>query len=682
MADQKRILIVDFEPRRLATTAALAARHGWEVEQAGGAQQLEEALLTAPPGVVLIEPMLPGKDGFALCSDLKRGRFGRPPRVILASRLLRGPRYKTLAQNAGADLFLERPAQDDRLETVLASLMEGSATGTFAAQRTTGVSTRVSQSVHAGGTSTTGPATSGGVAVMAPPSGPQATGPASKRDISGADNEELDRLIDDAFSELSGTGSTGPHAAAATEPGPPATPATPAPAPKAAQPVARAPQAARPSAPPPAQPATPPRAAATAPAAPAADELDEVLERSLTGGFSGPVDEPTAPPTSKPAPAEPRSEPAFDEPKPSGRRTGTIVAAVAAFLVVGTVAGAFLLMSGGETATDAPAAPAEPAATEPVPATEPIATAETPAGAPSETGPIDAAPTGTTPAEPPAASAAEKAAGARPEHSAVPATPPARSPQREVARTPTPRRQPVKPVETPARPSGRASGSSTPPAATNPDTAAPRRTSATEPSARPSAPVAATPTPTPARPQQPETVAAAPAEQAPAAADRSTATPSTPTPPAGREDARREPAASETAEAKPEAALPAEPAASSAAAAPAAEPATPQAEEVLDQPLIAGVGGVTRPQLIASSRVDPVYPPVARKARQSCRVILQVTIEPTGRVGDVKVLQETRTKAGFGEAAVAAVKQWRYEPARQDGKPVAVNQTVVINFEP
>lgn len=36
----------------------------------------------------------------------------------------------------------------------------------------------------------------------------------------------------------------------------------------------------------------------------------------------------------------------------------------------------------------------------------------------------------------------------------------------------------------------------------------------------------------------------------------------------------------------------------------------------------------------------------------------------------------------FDEAAVAAVKQWKYKPATQDGKPVAQRVLIEINFQP
>ncbi|NJN64306.1 MAG: response regulator, partial [Acidobacteria bacterium] len=115
---------MDFEPRRVAATRAWLEQHGYRVIVAQTAPELDDVLVTSPPPVVLIEPMLPGKDGFELCRSLKRGLYGSVPRVVLASRLLRGPRYKSLAKSVGADLFLERPGQDELLIPAIQRLIE------------------------------------------------------------------------------------------------------------------------------------------------------------------------------------------------------------------------------------------------------------------------------------------------------------------------------------------------------------------------------------------------------------------------------------------------------------------------------------------------------------------------------------------------------------------------------
>lgn len=97
-------------------------------------------------------------------------------------------------------------------------------------------------------------------------------------------------------------------------------------------------------------------------------------------------------------------------------------------------------------------------------------------------------------------------------------------------------------------------------------------------------------------------------------------------------------------------------------------------------PLMAGIGGVTVPELIPETKVQPEYPELARRARIEGKVFLQAVIRKDGTVGDIKVLREPPGDLGFADRAVAAVSQWRYRPAMQNNRPVDVYFTVMVNF--
>ena len=73
----------------------------------------------------------------------------------------------------------------------------------------------------------------------------------------------------------------------------------------------------------------------------------------------------------------------------------------------------------------------------------------------------------------------------------------------------------------------------------------------------------------------------------------------------------------------------------------------------------------------------PVYPRAAQEDGVQGVVILEVTIGPTGEVSNITVL---RSVPLLDEAAITAVKQWRYEPTLVDGAPVAVVMTVTVSF--
>ena len=78
-----------------------------------------------------------------------------------------------------------------------------------------------------------------------------------------------------------------------------------------------------------------------------------------------------------------------------------------------------------------------------------------------------------------------------------------------------------------------------------------------------------------------------------------------------------------------------------------------------------------------TQHVSPVYPPEAQDAKVSGLVIIEATISPEGNVSDAKVL---RSIPLLDQAALDAVRQWRFTPTLLNGAPVPVIMTVTVNF--
>lgn len=76
-------------------------------------------------------------------------------------------------------------------------------------------------------------------------------------------------------------------------------------------------------------------------------------------------------------------------------------------------------------------------------------------------------------------------------------------------------------------------------------------------------------------------------------------------------------------------------------------------------------------------RVEPVYPPEARRAHTQGDVILQATIGKDGRVHDVKAISGPPELI---EASIGAIQQWRYRPYLLQGNPVEVETTIKVQF--
>ncbi|HVS14268.1 MAG TPA: energy transducer TonB, partial [Thermoanaerobaculia bacterium] len=114
--------------------------------------------------------------------------------------------------------------------------------------------------------------------------------------------------------------------------------------------------------------------------------------------------------------------------------------------------------------------------------------------------------------------------------------------------------------------------------------------------------------------------------------------------------------------------------------APAAAAPAPPAEEgrttaAADEPLAVS-GDVVPPELIDGP--PPEYTQLARRARLQGVVVVRAVIDETGVVREATVLKGL--PMGLNEAAVAAVRRWRYRPATLGGRPVTVSYNVAVNF--
>jgi TonB family protein len=76
-------------------------------------------------------------------------------------------------------------------------------------------------------------------------------------------------------------------------------------------------------------------------------------------------------------------------------------------------------------------------------------------------------------------------------------------------------------------------------------------------------------------------------------------------------------------------------------------------------------------------KVPPSYPELAKKAGIQGKVVLNATIS---KEGDISNLQIVSGHPQLVEAAIEAVKQWKYRPYLQDGEPVEVTTEITVYF--
>lgn len=80
----------------------------------------------------------------------------------------------------------------------------------------------------------------------------------------------------------------------------------------------------------------------------------------------------------------------------------------------------------------------------------------------------------------------------------------------------------------------------------------------------------------------------------------------------------------------------------------------------------------------AMRKVDPEYPAVARQIRLTGDVELEIFIDPSGAVEKVNVLSGNTLLSG---SSVQAVRRWRFNPFRAEGKPTRAVGSITFNFQ-
>jgi periplasmic protein TonB len=114
------------------------------------------------------------------------------------------------------------------------------------------------------------------------------------------------------------------------------------------------------------------------------------------------------------------------------------------------------------------------------------------------------------------------------------------------------------------------------------------------------------------------------------------------------------------------------------------EPVTPMAEVAVPESASAisatPTGGAVAQELKTSSRVEPIYPPASRRAGEEGTVRLKVLVDERGRPGQVQVAQSSGF-AKLDEAAVTAVRKWKFVAATDGTKSVTAWTQVAVTFK-
>lgn len=106
MNGERRLLLVEDEPSLVLTVSDRLLAEGYQVETAGDGNTALSRALAEPFDLVILDVMLPGRDGFEVCREL-RSRGGQIPVLMLTARSQVIDRVVGL--KLGADDYLTKP---------------------------------------------------------------------------------------------------------------------------------------------------------------------------------------------------------------------------------------------------------------------------------------------------------------------------------------------------------------------------------------------------------------------------------------------------------------------------------------------------------------------------------------------------------------------------------------------
>jgi CheY-like chemotaxis protein len=124
-APNKRILVVDDNPRNLKLAFDVLEDAGYEVIEAVDAEEAQSMIDRNLPDLILMDIALPGMDGLTLTRKIKANERTKQIRIIaLTAFAMKGDDQKALA--AGCDGYITKPIDIHQLPLQVAEILGGS----------------------------------------------------------------------------------------------------------------------------------------------------------------------------------------------------------------------------------------------------------------------------------------------------------------------------------------------------------------------------------------------------------------------------------------------------------------------------------------------------------------------------------------------------------------------------
>jgi CheY-like chemotaxis protein len=127
MSDKKYILVVDDDPDLVETVGMMLESKGCEVGMAYDGIEGEESIKKRRPDLIVLDIMMPRKDGYVLCAELKANPDTRDIPVVLltaVSDAVPSTRYTHAdGMSTEADDYIPKPIETEGLWDVISNLL-------------------------------------------------------------------------------------------------------------------------------------------------------------------------------------------------------------------------------------------------------------------------------------------------------------------------------------------------------------------------------------------------------------------------------------------------------------------------------------------------------------------------------------------------------------------------------
>jgi twitching motility two-component system response regulator PilH len=113
-AVKKRVLIVDDSPAQVKLLHGLLEREGYSPIDLSDPRRVEETIANERPTLILLDVVMPERNGFQVCRELKRSsEFSTIPVILVTSKDTASDRY--WGEQQGADGYVTKPFTPEEL---------------------------------------------------------------------------------------------------------------------------------------------------------------------------------------------------------------------------------------------------------------------------------------------------------------------------------------------------------------------------------------------------------------------------------------------------------------------------------------------------------------------------------------------------------------------------------------